>query len=530
MIASPSKWFNDIRSDYAAVKRSRLKRVMTGLPSQGSHADYHYRSEAEFLKMIEVARDFDRNDPIVGQGIGRVVANVVQGGFTLDTATSDAEIDKLLSEKWCEWSEDRAACDSQGEMSFKRMESLVCRSVLRDGDIFAIPLRDGTLRLMEAHRPRTPSGEKGTVHGVVLDNSRRRLAVRFAREDVSPYASLSRTDTATVQWRDAAGNRQVFHVYNPDRVTQTRGVSVTHAIVDVVGMHDDIQFANLVRQQIVSCFAVFRQRDLGFDTSLLSDSAKGPTSDDYTLGMRRVLEQIQPGMMLDGLPGEHLEGFSPNVPSPQFFEHSLLVLTFIAVNLGIPLQLLLLDPTKTNFSGWRGAIDQARQGFQQVQGWLIEQFHAEVYRWKVRQWLATDSRLQDAMLGGVDIFAHKWHPPAWAYIEPNKDAQADDLIVSRGLNSRRRVWARRGLEYDTVSDEIFREVESELDRATQIAINLNTQYNGQPFGKPWDAREIAARFMPQRSLANLSGTLDAEPDESAEDDSPGMDDRDAMAG
>lgn len=507
---NPIEWFNDARSDYAAVKRSRMKRIQQGLPGAGSHADYHYRSEADYLRMVEIARDFDRNDPVVGQGFGRVVANVVQNGFTLDVVTSDPDLNEYLAAKWHDWADDRNKCDSQGELSFARMESLVFRSVIRDGDIFAIPLRNGTIRLYEGHRPRTPNGSQNTIHGIQIDENRRRVALKIAAEAVSPWATVTSRDVITIPWRDAAGNRQVFQVYNPDRISQTRGVSVTHAISDMVGMHDDIQFANLVRQQVVSCFAVMRERSPQFDSGSYGETATGPTAQDYTLGTQRILEQIAPGMIIDGAPGEKLVGFSPNVPNPQFFEHALMILTFIAVNLGVPLQVLLLDPSKTNFSGWRGAIDEARKSFRQMQSWLVEQFHQEVYWWKVRQWLATDETVQEAFLGGVDIFAHKWHPPTWAYIEPNKDAQADDLIISRGLSSRRRVLAARGMQYDAVIKEIAEETEYELDLCSAIAVKLNEKYKDQDFGKAWDAREIAARFMPATSLANLNGTVGEE--------------------
>lgn len=498
-LENPVGWFDGLKSDYTGVKRSRLKRVQTGLPQSGSHADYHYRSEADYLRLMEIARDFERNDAVVGQGINRLTANVIQGGFTLDVQTGDDDINKHLADLWLEWSTDRSECDASGELSFKRMESLVFRSVIRDGDIFAVPLSNGRLRLYEGHRPRTPGGSRNIVHGILLDGQRRRQTLYLTQDDVSPWATVARHQVRPVPFRDSLGRRQVFQVYNPQRVTQTRGVTACAPIVDMVGMHDDVQFANLVRQQVVSCFAVFRKRELGFDES--TNNEREPSVEDG----RSILD-VAPGMMLRGAPGEDLQGFSPNVPNPQFFEHAFLILSFIAINLDLPVQVLLLDPTKTNFSGWRGAIDQARMRFRQMQEWLVEQFHSEVYRWKVRQWLATDATLQEAFMGGLDVFKHNWHAPAWQYIEPNKDAMADDVIVSRGLNSRRRVLARRGIDYDEMMRERFDELRSEISLSMELASELNTKYKDS--GNPVDWREIAAGFLPQRSAATLSGTVD----------------------
>src|SRR5690606_1028361 len=101
-----------------------------------------------------------------------------------------------------------------------------------------------------------------------------------------------------------------------------------------------------------------------------------------------------PGIEYTGAPGEKLTGFSPNIPNAEFFEHARLILTFVAINLDMPLQMLLLDATATNFSGWRGAFDQAKIGFRQIQSWLLKRFYAPVYEWKLRQWIAEDPAIR----------------------------------------------------------------------------------------------------------------------------------------
>ena len=105
-----------------------------------------------------------------------------------------------------------------------------------------------------------------------------------------------------------------------------------------------------------------------------------------------------------------------------------LILTLIGINLGLPLVMVLMDASETNFSGWRGAVDQARLGFRQNQKRLINRFHKPVYLWKVRQWMAEDAALRRAAArSDVNIFAHRWNPPTWPYIQPLQDATADLL-------------------------------------------------------------------------------------------------------
>ena len=468
-------YFNQLSADYNATKQSRFKRVVKGLPANGAGADYHYRSESQYLALMEMVRDFERNDPIIKAGFNRLVSNIVQGGFTLDVATGDDEVDKLLAEKWLNWSTEADNCDISGEQTFVDMERLAPRAVFRDGDISAVTLASGHLKWYEGHRLRTPKNtKKNVVLGVLLDEHRRRQEYWFTRDEIEPWRSVDKVgDMTQIAARDAQGNRQVLHLYYPDRFSQTRGVTVCAPVVDTIGMHDDIQFAKMVQQKMVSCYAVFRKRRQwkpgGADDAI--------TSDDYSQGLRRVLEDIYPGMVIDCDEGEELQGFSPNVPNAEFFSHAMLLLGFIAAALDLPLQVLLLDPTKTNFSGWRGAIDQARIRFEEIQRWLIRVFHTPVYRWKVRQWLKDEPYLQDALARGVNIFGHQWNPPSWSYIEPEKDAKAESLIVATSLSSRRRVLARRGLEHSKIAIECAEDNGQIIAAAIEQADALNTKYS-----------------------------------------------------
>lgn len=62
--------FEEIRAGYDAARQTRFRRRQNDIPSSGAHADWHYRSESDFLKVMEWARGFARNNYLVGQ-IGR---------------------------------------------------------------------------------------------------------------------------------------------------------------------------------------------------------------------------------------------------------------------------------------------------------------------------------------------------------------------------------------------------------------------------------------------------------------------------
>ena len=118
MSGNLSTWWEGAKNDYDIAKRSRFKKRRKGLAYRGASADYHYRNEGEFLNSIEIARELRRNDPIVGQGIRRLVANIVQGGINPDPSVGDHKLDADLKARWTEWAGDRSACSTTGELDF----------------------------------------------------------------------------------------------------------------------------------------------------------------------------------------------------------------------------------------------------------------------------------------------------------------------------------------------------------------------------------------------------------------------------
>lgn len=475
--------FDDLRADYNAAKQNRYRRKRTGVSASGSGSDYHYRREADYLRMMELSRDFFRNDLVVGQGVRRLVQNVIGGGFTLDARTGNPDLDRLLTSRWNEYALDADLCDLAGEHDFHEQEKLALKQTIVDGDLVVLLNRAGPLELVEAHRMRTPANalrsKQTVIHGVRLDENRRRLEYWLTKQDIDPNKTLTHVaDIKKYAARDPEGQRQVLHIYRPDRVSQTRGVTALAPACDAIGMHDDIQFATLVRAQVASCFAILRELDMVGGGLPSPDPQRGERSTETLAdGSTRTIEGVAPGMEVTGRPGEKLSMDSPNIPNPEFKPHALLILTFIAINLGLPLAVLLLDPSETNFSGWRGAMDQARAGFRELQQWLISRFHRPVYRWKVRQWLSEDTEVRRLAEGSaINLLAHRWNPPGFPYIEPFKDASADLLRTRNALISQRRRAAERGTDWDDLSTEIVEDNAILIRKAYEMAVELNKEF------------------------------------------------------
>ena len=463
--------FDKIRADYDMSRENRFIRRRTGVNPQGTGPNYHYRTEDKYYADIEQARDMDRNDGLVGTLVDRRVDNIVQSGFVQHPATGDKGLDLELYNRWESFSNDPDQCDVAGELTWKEMERQACRSESIDGDIVVLGTEDGSFQLVEAHSIKTKSRKENTFLGITTDRYGKRIQYHIL-EELNEFGLKG--ESRPVDVRDSEGLRQVFHVYNPKRVRQNRGVTQLAPVFAYSGMLEDINFAKLVQQQVVSCFAIFRKIAAGSPSLPSVDGMFGDASTQPTGSGVRQLEGIQPGMMIDGVPGEELQGFSPSVPNAEYFDQVKLILQIIGVNFGLPLCLVLMDGSETNFSGWRGAVDEARKGFIADQLNLVRRLHSPGWRWWVSRLIENEPAMRRASKrSGVDIFGHVWNLPTWSYIEPVADAEGDATQLRNALTSPRRMHAARGKDWETIAEEIIDDNVYAIERANKAAAKIN---------------------------------------------------------
>ena len=474
---SASEGMSSLRQEYLFTKRnSRFRRRRNGLPSMGGPADYHLRLESDWLYGMEYVRAMDRDDIAIGCLIDTAVINTISPeGFTVDPNTGDESLDQDLIDRWTEETSDADAFDVAGEMTFQDAEYHVFRSMLVDGDILGLLLGSGQVQLVEAHRCRTPNqNQKNTALGVTLSSVRKPEAYWITRDEIEPTRSLSSsTKLDSIPARDENGHRQVVHVYNKHRFTLTRGVTALHRVIDTAGMFEDLNFAKLVQAQVVSAYGIIRTKTADF-----SDGDKAPLGEETVEtrgdGSQRRVAAIEPGMEYEARMGEEIKAFSPSVPNPEYFPHAKLLMTLMGVNLGVPLVMYLMDASETNFSGYRGAVNQARQGFKRNQQAMIRRFHRPIYEWKIRRWMDDDMALRRAAArSDIKIFRHIWNIPGWPYIQPVEDNQADLLQLRNGLSSPRRIQANRGREHMQVVRETIQDNSRAILAAKEAAKTVN---------------------------------------------------------
>lgn len=511
------------RGDYAMAKRSGAQtRMRRGVPSQGASADYHYHSESDWLWMQELAWEIFRNHLVVGSVVKRAVENQIQDGFNYDPRTGDPQLDKDLKQWWAETSIQPDQCSPDGESVFVDQEETALLTTLVGGDCFGVPADDGTVDFIESQFCRSATRGKNTnvIHGIEMDPvSRRRRNYFFAQEPIgswSPVLKSQLVPTPAYYFDDLTQReeRNVFHVKLLGRFHQTRGITAFAPLFTPADYLDDVEYLEMVHKRAASLFAFVRTRAANFDPKFLAAElqvgvdATAEKARDQVEAANNQFRKVAPGAVLNGLPGETINLSSPNIPNSEHFRHMETLLTYIGINLGMPLVAVLMDGRQTNFSGWRGAWNMAMAGFRRNQRRLITKFHCPYMRFKLLKRAEREPAFKRIVMASLranakyDVFSHWWQPPSWPYIQPVEDATADLIRDTSMQTSPRRRCQERGMEWDEIVQETVEDRGSAIRTAltTATAINQEFKLDG-PNEVTW--RDLAPLPLPERVTVQL---------------------------
>lgn len=516
------------KCDYRAAKRStRLRPRPRGIPTQGAPADYHLRSDADHLWIGELGMEFDRNDLVAKRLLDVQETNVLQDGFQYDPQTGDKKLDQDLKEWWTEHSETPSSIDAQSQWGFNRITRFLYRGMKAAGDIWPILRADGLIETAEFYRVRSPTRKvaENVVLGVELDGDRKRQAAWFTK-DVIPALSRQAITKGELKriavYHDddplgsADDDPRALQLFDPTRMTATRGVSAFAPVFDFLGIHGDLQFVMLVKSQMSNMVLLLRQRAAEFNPEYLTAAPVDGTSPALSSLCRDFMTQeLRPGAQIGSLPGETISLASSNVPNPEFFAHMKLVLALCGVAFYIPLVQLLLDASETNFSGYRGAISEARMKFKQEQSDLVAQWHRPVMWFQLDRLAERDPAIAKARDGRygrnkVNLYRHRWKCPRWAYIQPVEDATAALIRRANTLTSPRRQCTEDGVgDWEEIFVETIDDHFAAMDYAYEQASALIAKHN-----LSIEIDLLAARLLPlpnpERTQISVSSQIGPE--------------------
>ena len=410
-----------------------------------------------------------RNNALAANGVAAIVsATIGDAGFVAaPSASLNRATRRILQAKWRTWAKQ---CDADGRTDFGGLQVEMMRSIVVRGEVLIqlITTPDGLkLRLIPAEMlDRSITIDLLPSGGCIIEG------VEFAADGTrAAYWVLPRRPGALNTFAGSSVRivaADMLHVFRPTEIGQVRGLSWFAPVLVALAELDQLTDALLVGAKTAAMFA-------GFLTDA-TDLGNGLPFDGQQVGS--TLEGgLEPGT-IKRLPAGLDIKFTAPAQAQQTMDFAKSIVRQIAAGLGVPEYLLSGDLSGANYSSLRAGMVEFRRRIEQVQfGVLVPQFFAPVYA----RWLQTALLRSDidgaAYEAQPDAFRDvEFYPPAWPWVDPQKDATAEATAIAAGLKSRRQAVAERG--YDI--EELDAEIAADHARETELGLSFIDSANAAP--------------------------------------------------
>lgn len=405
------------------------------------------------------ARELSRNNPVAKSYLKILVANVLGKdgiGYQPMVRNADGELNRKFNQKiqkaWREWC-CRGNCTVDGKLSFRAVQNLVLKTVATDGEAF-IRIVPGfqnkyrfALQLIDADQV-DPLFYRYRADGNAKDSNEIRMGVEidvWGRPVAYHVNPAHPSDLGGSLLRERIAAQYILHLYDPDRVQQTRGIPWFTPVMLELRMLGGYFEAELVAARVSAAkMGFFKHTDAaGFE----------PQNDDAHYRL-----DASPGEIETLPPGLDFQSWDPQHPPMAFPNFVKSALRFISGGMGVSYNALAADLENVNYSSMRSGLLIERDQWKMCQSFMQENFLAPIFcNWMSMALLSgelvLDSRDPSRFLDG------KWEPRGWPWVDPLKDVQASILGIGAGLRTRDRIIGEEGGDVEEVFEQIKREKE-----------------------------------------------------------------------
>lgn len=403
-----------------------------------------------------------RNNPWVASAVSSLVGNIVGTGIKPRSQHPDPKVRDALHKLFDGW---QRRADAGGLTDFYGLQALAVRQMIEGGEAFArfrsrlpsdgldVPFQVELIDREQVPTDRFSETGNRVRAGIEFDTIGRRVAFHvLPSRPGDPFAPLTPSPLDTVR----VPASEMMHLFQPVAAGQLRGISWLAPVLLRLHELDQFEDAALIKAKVAALFTGFITDPNG-DAAGMADGS-GPIAD---MGM-------EPGTLIPLPPGADVR-FSEPKTDTAFGEFSRNHLRAIAAGLGLPYEAMTGDYSSTNYSSARAALVEHRRRIEQLQhAVIVPQLCRPVWERFVR--VAVLSGALPAADFETDPDAYlsvEWLPPAFEWVDPQKDVAAETAAIAAGLKSRTQALAERGYDAERIDAEIA------ADRAREQRLGLS---------------------------------------------------------
>ena len=440
-------------------------------------------ADAELLPeqpaLVARSRDLGRNHGIASGAFQTLVDNVVGTGLRLSAKPDYRALGR--TKEWADaWAKNveglwrgwagSVDCDVARQLTFNSQCAQAFRTAMMSGDAVALvlwqPERGGrfatTIQLVDPDRLGNPQMTPATPTlrgGIETDPYGAPLAYWLRRAhpfDVGGFGTVASAEWDRVPAATPWGRRRVIHLHDKERTGQSRGKPILAPVMSTFRSFDHYERSELQAAVVNAMIAAFIETPM--DSADIAELLSGEAGPTYLKQRDEWQAQLKSGSIIPMLPGDRMAAFTPSRPNAAYGDYTTNILRHIGVALGIPLELLMKDFSKTNYSSARAALLEAWRFFLGRRTWLTTYFADPVYV----AWLeeAVGRGLVEAPTFYEDQAA--WCRCAWigagrGWVDPLKEAQASRARIDGRISTLERECAEQGLDWEEVLEQQARE-------------------------------------------------------------------------
>lgn len=424
------------------------------------------------------ARDAERRNPYAKQAVRSFAGNLIGTGIQPQSQHPDEKKRQLIDKTFLRWTDES---DADGRHDFYGQQRLAAEEFFVAGEALArfrprfltdgltVPLQIQLLppEFLPLNERQDFSAGSKVRWGIEYNPIGKRIAYHLYKEHPGEEPLFSQPLELT-----RVPAEFVAHLY-PGRSGQQRGDSMMSAALVTLYEIERYESAELVRKGLTALFAFFT-RDIDG-----SGGATGLEGDEYDTDGTK-LQAVEPGSVVHLPHGRTVEATAFPDVGGQYAAFLKQQLHKVAAALGVPYHLVTGDLGDFNYSSIRAALLEFRRLLELLQHQvMVYQFCRPLWRaWMDAAALAGVISPVDYARNRADYLAVEWVPDAWEWVDPEKDAKAEVLMIDNLLKSRSRVIRQMGNDpiqedMDSAADQ-KREKEWDLKRGAKAELTQPT--------------------------------------------------------
>lgn len=410
----------------------------------------------------------DLTKKIVGCGI-QINPQVKTAGGELAT-----KVNKQLSDLWGEWS--RSMPESTRTMPWAQIETMVCRTWLRDGEMliqhlegnapirhrarvpYSIELIEPDYLPFDLQQDSTPERNR-VVHGVEMTDWREPVAFWLYREHPGDVGMVSLKGIDMQRDFKRVSADFITHIKFVRRLSQVRGVSIFHSVLRRIEDLKEYEESERVAARVAAAMCAIITKNTDF----------AGARDLNTIGNRTL--EFNPGMVFDDLlPGEDVKMMGSDRPNPNLETFRNAQMRAVASGTGTSYSGVSRNYNGT-YSAQRQELVESWVGYEIMREYLYGTFYRPVWQ-RFARMAVTAGLVKGIGIDMTTMLDVDFVGPAMPWIDPVKEVEAKVAAIEARLASRHMTIRENQLDPAVIDAEIkadpFRE-EMDAEKAPKPA-------------------------------------------------------------